>query len=43
MGARLLSMQCIQDEEMDAILLIDVSNAFKVLNRVAVLHNIRVL
>ena len=32
-----------KEEEMDAVLLIDASNAFNTLNRAAALHNIRVL
>ena len=32
-----------EEEETDAVLLIDSSNAFNALNRVAALHNIRVL
>ena len=32
-----------EDEETDAVLLVDASNAFNALNRAAALHNIRVL
>lgn len=32
-----------EEEETDAVLLIDASNAFNALNRAATLHNIRVL
>ena len=39
-GARLQYMLC---DDTDAVLLIDVSNAFNVLNRAAAPHNIRVL